>query len=147
MRDAFTAFDNEKKGAISLDIIGTIFEMLGHAVNEEELDDIIDEFDEDESGEIEFPEFIKLAARFVEPEEDYDTLRKELREVFMLYDKEARGYLPLDEFKKILHEIDPELPEDELDEIIDEIDADGSGTIDFDGEFFDQHEIERYLST
>lgn len=71
----------------------------------------------------------------MEPEEDYDTLRKELREVFMLYDKEARGYLPLDEFKKILREIDPELPEDELDEIIDEIDADGSGTIDFDGEF------------
>lgn len=71
----------------------------------------------------------------------------------MLYDKEARGYLPLDEFKKILREIDPELPEDELDEMIDEIDgeclrrkkkkkishfnlisADGSGTIDFDGE-------------
>lgn len=41
----------------------------------------------------------------------------------MLYDKEARGYLPLDEFKKILHEIDPELPEDELDEMIDEIDG------------------------
>lgn len=50
-------------------------------------------------------------------------MRKELREVFMLYDKEARGYLPLDEFKKILTEIDPELPEDELDEMIDEIDG------------------------
>lgn len=127
MKSAFNAFDNEKKGAISLDIIGTIFEMLGHSVDEEELDDIIDEFDEDESGEIEFAEFVKLASRFVEPEEDYDELRKELREVFMLYDKNARGYLPLDEFKKILNEIDPELPEDELDEIIDEIDADGSG--------------------
>lgn len=134
MKDAFTAFDNEKKGAISLDIIGTIFEMLGHSVNEEELDDIIDEFDEDESGEIEFPEFIKLAARFVEPEEDYDVLKKELREVFMLYDKESRGYIPIAEFKTILKELDPELPEDELDEMIDEIDADGSGTIDFDGE-------------
>jgi len=136
LKEAFSAFDNEKKGAISLDIIGSIFEMLGHEVNEDELDDIIDEFDEDESGEIEFDEFIKLAARFVEPEEDYNELRKELREVFMLYDKEARGYLPLDEFKIILREIDPELPEDELDEIIDEIDADGSGTIDFD-EFMD----------
>lgn len=41
----------------------------------------------------------------------------------MLYDKEARGYLPLDEFKTILREIDPELPEDELDEMIDEIDG------------------------
>lgn len=41
----------------------------------------------------------------------------------MLYDKEGRGYLPLDEFKKILREIDHELPEDELDEMIDEIDG------------------------
>ena len=37
------AFDNERKGAISLDIIGTILEMLGHEVEEEELDEIIDE--------------------------------------------------------------------------------------------------------
>lgn len=107
--------------------------MLGHEVEEEELDDILDEYDEDESGEIEFNEFIKLASRFVEPEEDYDQLRKELREVFMIYDKESRGYLPLDEFKKILRELDGEVPEDELDEIIDEIDTDGSGTIDFEG--------------
>ncbi|CRL05920.1 CLUMA_CG019104, isoform A [Clunio marinus] len=136
LKDAFNVFDNEKKGTISLDTIGTILQMLGHDVDEDELDDVCDEFDEDESGEIEFPEFLKLASRYVEPEEDYDELRKELREVFMLYDKGARGYLPLDEFKKILREIDPELPEDELDEIIDEIDADGSGTIDFD-EFMD----------
>ena len=46
LRDAFNVFDNEKKGAISLDIIGTILELLGHAVEEEELDDILDEFDE-----------------------------------------------------------------------------------------------------
>lgn len=39
LKGAFTAFDNEKKGAISLDIIGTIFEMLGHEVDEEELDE------------------------------------------------------------------------------------------------------------
>lgn len=39
-------FDNEKKGTISFDIIGTILELLGHEVNEEELDDILDEFDE-----------------------------------------------------------------------------------------------------
>lgn len=39
MKGAFTAFDNEKKGAISLDIIGTIFEMLGHEVDEDELDE------------------------------------------------------------------------------------------------------------
>lgn len=52
-----------------MDIIGTILELLGHDVDEDELDDILDEFDEDDSGEIEFAEFVKLASRFVEPEE------------------------------------------------------------------------------
>ena len=51
-------------------MIGTILDLLGHEFDEEELDEVLDEFDEDESGEIEFEEFVKLTARFVEPEED-----------------------------------------------------------------------------
>ena len=43
------------------------------------------------------------------------------------------GFIPLDVFKKILQELDGAVPENELDDIIDEIDADGSGTVDFEG--------------
>lgn len=43
----------------------------------------------------------------------------------------ARGYLPKDEFKTILRELDGDIPDIELEQIIDEIDADGSGTVDF----------------
>jgi calmodulin len=63
--------------------------MLGQKLSEDELEDVIDEFDANESGEFEFEEFATLAARFVEPEEDYEALRKELREAFMLYDREG----------------------------------------------------------
>lgn len=89
LKEAFNAFDKDKTGSIPTDTVGTILEMLGQKLTEDELDDIIDEFDEDESGELEFDEFIKLAARYVEPEEDYEALRKELREAFMLYDKDG----------------------------------------------------------
>lgn len=37
-------------------------------------------------------------------------------------------------FRDILHELDDALSPEELDMIIDEVDADGSGTVDFDGE-------------
>lgn len=84
---------------------------------------------------MDFKEFIQLARRFIEPEEDWDSLRKELREAFMLYDKDARGYLTLETFKAILRELDNTIPEEELDEMIDEIDADGSGTVDFEGKY------------
>ncbi|KFB50930.1 AGAP006178-PB-like protein [Anopheles sinensis] len=133
LRDAFNAFDKEKTGSISTDVVGTILELLGHKLTEEELDEVIEEYDEDESGQLEFDEFVALASNYVEPEEDYDALRKELREVFMMYDKDAKGYLPVEEFKAILRELDGAVPEEELDDIVDEIDADGSGTVDFEG--------------
>uniref|UniRef100_A0A2M4CYN6 Putative calmodulin n=1 Tax=Anopheles darlingi TaxID=43151 RepID=A0A2M4CYN6_ANODA len=132
LRDAFNAFDKEKTGSISTDVVGTILELLGHKLTEEELEEVIEEYDEDESGQLEFDEFVALASCYVTPEEDYESLRAELREVFMMYDKDAKGYLPVEEFKAILRELDGEVPEDELDEIVDEIDADGSGTVDFD---------------
>lgn len=99
--------------------------MLGHEVKEDELDDVLDEYDEDHSGEIEFGEFIKLAEHFVEPEQDFEVLKKELRDVFMIYDKEGRGFLPIEEFKAILKELDPEIPDAEMVEILKAIDADG----------------------
>jgi calmodulin len=105
----------------------------GEPIDEDELDDLMDEFDEDESGEIEFSEFIELAEYFVEPEPDPKELQKDLREVFVLYDKQKKGYIPAEDFKGILKQLGPEVPEEELDGIVGEIDQDSSGTIDFSG--------------
>ncbi|KAL1396113.1 hypothetical protein pipiens_010746 [Culex pipiens pipiens] len=113
LKEAFNAFDKDKTGHIPTDVVGTILELLGHKLSEEELEEVIDEYDEDESGQIEFNEFVELASNYVEPEEDYDALRKELREVFMMYDKDAKGYIPLDTFKQILRELDGAVPEEE----------------------------------
>lgn len=84
------------------------------------------------SGELEFEEFCTLAARFL-VEEDTEALQQELREAFRLYDKEGNGYITTDVFRGILHELDDKLSPEELDLMIEEIDADGSGTLDFDG--------------
>ena len=45
LQNAFDAFDHEKKGVISTDFIGTILEMLGHEVGEDDLKEIISEVD------------------------------------------------------------------------------------------------------
>uniref|UniRef100_A0A336MWX1 CSON002481 protein n=1 Tax=Culicoides sonorensis TaxID=179676 RepID=A0A336MWX1_CULSO len=115
LESAFNAYDVEKCGSISTEVVGEILETLDIKLTEDELDDLIDEFDEDESGELDFHEFIELAKRYIEPEVDFDT----------------RGYLTLDTFKEILRELDGEIPEEEIDDIVDEIDLDGSGTVDF----------------
>ncbi|XP_020298303.1 troponin C-like [Pseudomyrmex gracilis] len=129
---AFDAFDHDKKGCISTDMVGTILGMLGHEVSESELAEIIWEIDTEGTGKLKFEEFCKLASRFLEEETDIEAIQQELREAFRLYDKEGNGYITTDVFRDILHELDDALSPEELDMIIEEVDTDGSGTLDFD---------------
>lgn len=81
--------------------------MLGHQLDDKMLADIINEVDADGSGELEFEEFVQLAARFM-VEEDAEVflvlffvslkfifrpflqaMQQELKEAFRLYDKEG----------------------------------------------------------
>lgn len=75
-----------------------------------------------------------MTARFL-VEEDAEAMQEELREAFRLYDKEGNGYIKTSDLREILRALDDKLTEDELDEMITEIDTDGSGTVDFDGNF------------
>lgn len=45
--------------------------------------------------------------------------------------------------REILRELDDNLTEDDLDNMIDEIDTDGSGTVDWEGEIYDQFFLDR----
>lgn len=132
LRNAFNAFDQEKNGFIGAVMVGSILSMLGHNLDDQMLKEIIAEVDEDGSGEIEFEEFVTLAARFL-VEEDAEAVQKELREAFRLYDKEGNGYITTGVLREILRELDDQLSKEDLDMMIEEIDSDGSGTVDFDG--------------
>ncbi|XP_023344064.1 troponin C [Eurytemora carolleeae] len=131
LKKAFDAFDHEKKGAITTETTGTILRMMGLKVSHEGLKAIVEDIDEDGSGQLEFEEFVMLSARFL-VEEDEEALKKELKDAFRIYDKERNGYITTGTLKEILHELDPKLTQEELNGIIEEIDEDGSGTVDFD---------------
>ncbi|XP_071521729.1 troponin C, isotype gamma [Panulirus ornatus] len=135
LQKAFDSFDTDKKGYITPDTVSTILRMMGVKVSEKNLQEIIAETDEDGSGELEFEEFVELAAKFL-IEEDEEALKAELKEAFRIYDKGGNGYITTDTLKEILRELDNRLTEEDLDGIIEEVDEDGSGTLDFD-EFMD----------
>lgn len=105
--------------------------MMGIKVSSTSFKQIIEEIDEDGSGQIEFSEFLQLSAKFL-IEEDEEAMLKELKEAFRLYDKEGNGYITTSVLREILREIDNKLTEDDLTGIIEEVDEDGSGTLDFD---------------
>ncbi|KAL6966040.1 Troponin C, isoform 1 [Sarracenia purpurea var. burkii] len=85
------------------------------------------------SGQLEFEEFVTLAAGFlIEDEvEDAAAMQEELKEAFRLYDKEGNGYITTEVLREILKELDDKITTEDLDLMIQEIDADGSGTVDF----------------
>ncbi|XP_075220903.1 troponin C, isoallergen Bla g 6.0101-like [Lycorma delicatula] len=131
LKKAFNAFDQEKKGFIGTEMIGTILEMLGHAQTESQVEAIVHEINGDGSGQLEFEEFCLLASKFLVEEEDEESMQQELREAFRLYDKEGNGYITTAVLREILAELDPNITSGDLDMIIEEIDSDGSGTVDF----------------
>ena len=59
---------------------------------------MINEVDEDGNGEVGFPEFMELMAKKMKEGE----MDEEMKEAFKTFDKDGKGYISLDEFKKTM---------------------------------------------
>ena len=105
---------------------------MGFRPTEEELVDLLHEVDEDGSGEIEFGEFCQLCATFLVEDPDIDTLKKELKDAFRVYDKEGKGFITTETLRELIGELlDP--TNEELDGMIEELGMSGTASMDFDG--------------
>ncbi|XP_044272486.1 troponin C-like isoform X2 [Tribolium madens] len=123
-------FDSTKKGSIEKEKVRTILTTLGQTYDEKQLDALLDGEDPEGSGYLNFDSFCKVAANFLDNEDD-EVLQKELKEAFRLYDKQGNGYIPTSSLREILVALDDQLTNDQLNEMIAEIDTDSSGTVDF----------------
>jgi Ca2+-binding EF-hand superfamily protein len=128
----FKLFDVKKQDFLGADDLDDILRAMGFRPSKEELKEILEEIDEDGSGEIEFGEFCQLCAKFLVEEPDEETMKAELKEAFRVYDKQGEGFITTGTLREIIGELDPRLTAEDLDGIIEEIDEDGSGTMDFD---------------
>lgn len=132
MRKAFQMFDTTKCGFIDTVKISTILNTLGQQFDEGELQDLIEQEDPEETGRVNFDQFANIASNFLIEDEDSEAIQQELKEAFRMYDREGNGYITTSTLKEILAALDDKLTNDDLDGMINEIDADGSGTVDFD---------------
>ena len=128
----FDLFDTNKQDFLSGDDLGEIMRAMGFRPTEEELAELLHEVDEDGSGEIEFGEFCQLCATFLVEDPDIETMRKELKDAFRVYDKEGQGFITTETLRGLIAELLAPLTDEELDGIIEELDEDGSGSMDFD---------------
>lgn len=61
-REAFSLFDKDGDGTISAKELGIVIRSLGQNPTEKELQELINQADEDDSGTIDFQEFLSLMA-------------------------------------------------------------------------------------
>lgn len=128
----FNLFDVKQQEYLGAEELDDVMRAMGFRPSPEELQALLEEIDEDGSGQIEFGEFAVLCAKFLVGEPDEETMRTELKEAFRIYDKEGEGVIKMTQIRELISELDPKLSSEDLDGIIEEIDEDGSGTMDFD---------------
>ncbi|KAF3940049.1 Calmodulin [Dactylella cylindrospora] len=101
---------------------------LGQNPTDTELQDIINEVDRDNTGTIDFNEFLLLMAPRDGASRD---LEAELRQAFQVFDKDKTGSIDASELRAVMKAIGENLTDEEIDEMIREADKDKNGTIDF----------------
>jgi len=126
-KEAFSVFDNDGDGTITIEELGTVLRMLGQTPTQAELQDMINEVDADGNGVIDFPEFCQLMARKMndkDPEE-------ELIEACRVFDRDGSGAISAAEIRDVMTNLGKKLTDEEIDEMIRAADVDGDGQIDY----------------
>ncbi|RVD84729.1 uncharacterized protein DFL_006455 [Arthrobotrys flagrans] len=126
--DAFKMFDKDGNGEISIDELGAVMKSLGQQPTESELRDIIHEVDLNNTGTIDFQEFLTLMAPRDQQHRDMD---RELRDAFNVFDKDKTGTIDATELRGVMKALGENLTDEQIEEMIKEADKDGNGTIDF----------------
>jgi calmodulin len=126
-REVFDLFDKDKDGSITTKELGDVMRALGANPTNTELQEMIAEVDKDNSGKIEFNEFLDLFARKMK---DPDT-EEDLIEAFKIFDKDGSGSISAQELRHVMTTLGEKLTEEEADEMIREADTNGDGYIDY----------------
>jgi len=108
--------------------LGIALWSIGYTPNEKELNGIIEEFDANGSGTIEFEEFVNVALKQV----SVPLTENELKDAFAMFDKNGDNHISAEELKQVLTSMGEWLNDDEAQEFIDDADTNGNGTLELD---------------
>mmetsp|Transcript_14090 Transcript_14090/g.23307 ORF Transcript_14090/g.23307 Transcript_14090/m.23307 type:complete len:152 (-) Transcript_14090:485-940(-) len=127
MKEAFSLFDRDGDGAITLKELGTVMRSLGQTPTERDLKEMCDELQADGHTVIDFAEFLTLMAR--KSKEAYT--QDEILDAFRVFDKDGNGYITTVELRHIMTNLGEKLTDEEVDEMIREADVSGDGRVNY----------------
>jgi len=128
LRVAFDMFDEDKDGRVTHAELAKVLTKLKINANQEVLLDMIKSADKDNSGTVEFQEFVEaLTPCLTRKETD-----SEMMNAFREFDEDGNGFIEADELRLKLEEMSGEkVTEAEVADMIKQVDVNGDGKIDF----------------
>jgi len=131
-RQAFTLFDKDGDGFITLNELGTVMRSLGVYPTQLELEEMMEKADADGNGFIEESEFIDLMWQ-----RSKDMSERQLTvEAFTIFDRDQSGYMTEQEIQIALQAFGVHLSDAEITTVMQDFDTNGDGVLDVE-EFVD----------
>ena len=126
-KEAFSLFDKNGEGYITVKELGTLIRSLGKNPTEADLRDIANDLDAEKNGTIDFTDFLAAMNRLEKTSAD----EEEIKEAFRVFDKDGNGLISASELKHVVTNLGEKLTEDEAEEMIREADIDGDGQVNY----------------
>ncbi|TVT99350.1 hypothetical protein EJB05_55283 [Eragrostis curvula] len=141
-QEAFSLFDKNGDGCITMEELAAVTRSLGLDPSDEELTDMMREVDTDGNGIIDFHEFLSLIARKMK-DGDGD---EELKEAFEVLDKDQNGFISPTELRTVMVSLGEKMTDEEVEQMIKEADTDGDGQVNYDEFVLMMKNAERKIS-
>jgi len=130
-RTIFNLFDVDGDQSITHEELGIVLRSMGQNPSEQELIDMISEMDEDDSGTVDFEEFVILMKRRTGDTDSTD----DIDAAFKVFDTKNDGVIDIDELMGVMVMLGNPRTEEEVKQMIAEEDTNNDGVIDRE-EFF-----------
>ena len=127
-KEIFNIFDQNKDGYIKSSELGNMMRLVGCNPTEAEVKKLMQCYDKNNNGTIEFDEFITMLSS----RKQEDSINEEdLINAFRSFDKDQSGQISKTELKNVLVSMGEKLGDDEAEELVLEADVDGDGMINY----------------
>jgi calmodulin len=128
IKDAFTLFDTDGDGSISVKELGKVIRSLGQNPTDAEIINIISKADSNRNGTIEFDEFVVMMSHRMKSVSFEDDVKK----TFDLFDKNGDGFITTKELRRVLSCLKINMTDGEIDTMLRETDFDHDGRVSYD---------------
>ena len=127
LKEVFDVFDFDGNGIITPSDLKISLRKYGFKLNKDTMYEIIGEYDENETGNLTFKDFITIITN----RNDKKETKADVRRIFRKYDKTNKGFINYKDLKEKNEELNENIDEDTIKEIVKRTDSNMDGKISF----------------